>query len=64
MEAPGLTDIYAFGEWLKKYYTGSTRKALFIRPIQGGLIDVREVEGSETGEMPRPPNLTELGDCF
>jgi hypothetical protein len=43
MEAPGLTDIYAFGEWLKKFYTGASRKPLFIKPIQGGLIDVREV---------------------
>jgi hypothetical protein len=59
MEAPGLTDIYAFGEWLKREYKGAERKSLFIRPVQGGLIDVRAVEGSETGEIQRPPDLKE-----
>jgi hypothetical protein len=59
MEAPGLTDIYAFGEWLKKNYIGSGRRTLFIRPIQGGLIDVREITGDDTGEVQRPPDLKE-----
>jgi hypothetical protein len=54
MTAPGITDIYAFGEWLKRNYIGQDRKALFIRPIQGGLIDVKMVEGNATEEVKRP----------
>lgn len=42
----GLTDIYAFSDWLKRDYRGSSRKKLVIEPIAGGLINV--VEMSET----------------
>jgi hypothetical protein len=37
---PKLTDIYAFGEWLKKNYIGSSRKPITITPQIGGLITV------------------------
>jgi hypothetical protein len=38
-----LSDIYAFGDWLKRNYTGDKRKPLLIEPVQGGLIRVREL---------------------
>jgi hypothetical protein len=54
MPIPGLTDIYAFGEWLKRDYLGAGRKALLIEPVQGGLIQVTELpprkEEDEYGE--------------
>jgi hypothetical protein len=43
MPIPGLTDIYAFSDWLKKEYLGTQRTALHIKPIQGGLIEVTSV---------------------
>lgn len=43
MPTPGLTDIYAFGDWLKREYIGSLRKALLIEPLAGGLIRVTEL---------------------
>jgi hypothetical protein len=49
MEAPGLTDIYTFGDWLKKFYQGPHRKPLCIKPIQGGLIEVTEVKEVDDG---------------
>jgi hypothetical protein len=47
MAIPGLTDIYAFGEWLKREYHGGTRRGLLIEPIAGGLINVTEQPGTE-----------------
>jgi hypothetical protein len=44
MPIPGLTDIYAFGDWLKQEYRGDKRKPLLITPIQGGLIFVAVVD--------------------
>jgi len=44
---PELTDIYAFGDWLKKHYSGSGRDWLVIQPIQGGLIKVHSVKHGE-----------------
>lgn len=37
-----LTDIYEFGDWLKRYYVGSERKPIRIEPVNGGLIRVTE----------------------
>ena len=42
MPIPGLTDIYAFGDWLKLEYRGEKRKTLLIQPLVGGLIRVIE----------------------
>jgi hypothetical protein len=51
MPIPGLTDIYEFGEWLKKNYLGTKRtKALLVTPITGGLIRVDEVEVKDEGQ--------------
>lgn len=47
MPIPGLTDIYAFSEWLKREYIGAKRKPLLIEPIIGGLINVTEQPGTE-----------------
>lgn len=43
-QAPGLTDIYAFGDWLKKHYVGSNRQTLTISPEVGGLIRVSTLD--------------------
>jgi hypothetical protein len=47
MPIPGLTDIYAFGDWMKRDYHGAARKPLLIEPIAGGLINVTEQPGTE-----------------
>ncbi len=46
MEYPMLTDIYTFGDWLKKNYVGSQRDVLLIEPVQGGLIRVHKADRS------------------
>jgi hypothetical protein len=35
-----LSDIYAFGDWLKRCYQGEIRKPLKIEPLSGGVIRV------------------------
>jgi hypothetical protein len=39
-QPPPLTDVYVFGEWLKRFYTGSMREPMTITPVVGGLIRV------------------------
>lgn len=50
MPIPGLTDIYEFSEWLKREYRGDKRKVLLIKPVQGGLIRVGQLEPEGTTE--------------
>jgi hypothetical protein len=51
MPVPGLTDIYAFGDWMKRNYAGDSRKTLVIQPVRGGLIRVDEAEVSQAGAI-------------
>ena len=51
---PGLTDIYALGDWLKKHYVGSPRHPLHIQPEIGGLITVTIAEPRHN-----PPTISE-----
>lgn len=44
MPIPGLTDIYAFGDWLKQNYRGEARRPLLVTPVKGGLIRVGELK--------------------
>jgi hypothetical protein len=48
-----LTDIYEFGDWLKREYIGSNRKPLLIEPVVGGLIRVT-VKEEDHGEQKEP----------
>lgn len=42
MPIPGLTDVYEFGDWLKKEYP-KQKSALMIKSELGGLITVSEI---------------------
>ena len=60
MPTPGLTDIYAFSEWLKREYIGDKRKPLLITPVVGGLIKVGELKEEHYGvDTTRPTGETQ-----
>lgn len=41
---PGISDIYEFSDWLKKNYIGPDRNKFLMNPINGGLIEIIELE--------------------
>jgi hypothetical protein len=52
---PGLTDVYEFGDWLKKNYIAAHERklpALLVTPERGGLISVSEkpTGGKDAGD--------------
>lgn len=41
---PGISDIYEFSDWLKKNYIGPNRNKFLVNPLDGGLIEIIELE--------------------
>lgn len=40
MPIPGLTDTYAFADWMKAEYVKAGRPVMTVRPESGGLLTV------------------------